>query len=487
MGDIVKARFGAALKGLVVATRAASVAVVAVAAPSAIAWAQEVDTPEGSPEQAPAAASAGEAGKDSETLTGDWGGLRTDLSDAGLKLSGFYTGEALGNPRGGIRQRGVAEGLLEVDLDADLETLVGWKGAIMHASMFQIHGRGLSSNFVGNQLTVRDIEAAPSTRLWALWVQQSFANDAASLRVGQLPEQEEFVVSSLGAYFINGTFGWPIGMAANMPSGGGAYPLAMTAARLKVKLSDETSWMVAVFNGDPAPGSAVQEPDPTRRNRDGLNFSFREPPAYFTEFSHAVNQDKDSPGLPTTYKLGGWYHTGRFNDLRFDDTGRSLADPLSSGAPRQHQGNGGIYGIIDHMLWRRPGTEDVGIGIFTRQMIAPPDRSAMPYYGEVGLTWKGMLEGRDDDVAGIAVAYGATSDRLSGRDRDANAFGTPTAVRDHETAVELLYRAQLTPWWTVIPDVQYIIHPGGGVGLPDDAAQRIPDALVVGLRTVFKL
>jgi len=413
VGDIVKARFGAALKGLVVATRAASVAVVAVAAPSAIAWAQEVDTPEGSPEQAPAAASAGEAGKDSETLTGDWGGLRTDLSDAGLKLSGFYTGEALGNPRGGIRQRGVAEGLLEVDLDADLETLVGWKGAIMHASMFQIHGRGLSSNFVGNQLTVRDIEAAPSTRLWALWVQQSFANDAASLRVGQLPEQEEFVVSSLGAYFINGTFGWPIGMAANMPSGGGAYP--------------------------------------------------------------------------TTYKLGGWYHTGRFNDLRFDDTGRSLADPLSSGAPRQHQGNGGIYGIIDHMLWRRPGTEDVGIGIFTRQMIAPPDRSAMPYYGEVGLTWKGMLEGRDDDVAGIAVAYGATSDRLSGRDRDANAFGTPTAVRDHETAVELLYRAQLTPWWTVIPDVQYIIHPGGGVGLPDDAAQRIPDALVVGLRTVFKL
>ena len=40
------------------------------------------------------ASSPGFLGRD--TLTGDWGGLRTRLDAAGLKLSGTYTGEVLG-------------------------------------------------------------------------------------------------------------------------------------------------------------------------------------------------------------------------------------------------------------------------------------------------------------------------------------------------------------------------------------------------------
>ncbi len=446
------------------------------------------DIPVGLP---PATGSAAEAappglwGRD--TLTGDWGGWRSQLAEKGLKLSGVYTGEVLGDPSGGVKQRATAEGLLEVDVDGDLDALAGWKGATMHASLFQIHGRGLSSNFVGNQFTVRDIEAAPSTRLWSLWLQQSFAGDTMSLRVGQMPEQEEFVISTLGAYFMNGTFGWPIGLAANMPSGGGAYPLAMTGMRYKVDFDPQTSWMLAYFDGDPAPGPATAQPDPVRRNLYGLNFSFRDPPAVFTELAHSINQDKDSAGLPTTFKLGGWFHAGGFGDLHTDNAGLSLGNPASTGTPRQHRDDYGLYGIVDHMLWRRPGTDDVGIGIFTRQMVAPPDRNTLPYYGELGLTWKGMLPERDDDVAGLAVAYGAVSPDLAGRDRDANTFGTATAVRDYEMAIETLYRAQVVPWGTLIPNVQYVVHPGYGTGLPDQPGKRIPDAVVVGLRMVLKL
>lgn len=422
-----------------------------------------------------------------DTLTGTWGGVRSDLEQQGLKLSGVYTGEVMGDPVGGIEQRATAEGLLEVDVDGDLNALAGWKGATMHASFFQIHGRSMSSNFVGNQFTVRDIEAAPATRLWALWLQQSFANDAVSIRLGQIPEQEEFVVSSLGAYFINGTFGWPIGLGANMPDGGGAYPLAMTGARLKVNISDQTSWMLAYFDGDPAPGPATTQPDPQRRNVNGFNFSLRDPPAIFTELAHSIDQDKDSGGLPTTFKLGAWFHAGGFADLHTDNTGLSLANPASTGVPRQYRDDYGLYGIVDHMLWRRPGTDDVGIGVFTRQMIAPPDRNTLPYYGEAGLTWKGMLDGRDNDVAGLAVAFGAVSPDLAARDRDANAFGTPTAVRDYKSAVELIYRAQVLPWATLVPDVQYIAHPGYGTGLPGQPGTRIPDAVVIGLRMVLTL
>jgi porin len=43
-----------------------------------------------------------------------------------------------------------------------------------------------------------------------------------------------------------------------------------------------------------------------------------------------------------------------------------------------------------------------------------------------------------------------------------------------ETAVELTYRRELTPWLTLQPDVQLIVNPGAGGSLRD--------ALVLGLR-----
>jgi len=34
-------------------------------------------------------------------------------------------------------------------------------------------------------------------------------------------------------------------------------------------------------------------------------------------------------------------------------------------------------------------------------------------------------------------------------------------VADYEGVIEASYRAQLTAWWTLQPDIQYVIHPGG--------------------------
>jgi len=144
--------------------------------------------------------------------------------------------------------------------------------------------------------------------------------------------------------------------------------------------------------------------------------------------------------------------------------------------------------VIDQMVWKDPGAPDGGISVFSRVSVSPEDRSAMPYYGEVGLTWKGMVKTRDDDVAGLAVAYGKMSPALSARDRDALSLASnATAVRDYEMVIETLYRAQMTPWLTMVPNVQYIAHPGGGVGMANAPETRIPDATVLGLRAVLKL
>jgi porin len=40
---------------------------------------------------------------------------------------------------------------------------------------------------------------------------------------------------------------------------------------------------------------------------------------------------------------------------------------------------------------------------------------------------------------------------------------------------------------TLVPDIQYAVHPGGTATLPESSAKTIPDTTVRGLRTVFKL
>jgi porin len=65
-------------------------------------------------------------------------------------------------------------------------------------------------------------------------------------------------------------------------------------------------------------------------------------------------------------------------------------------------------------------------------------------------------------------------------DKDASAV-----LRDYEMVFELDYSARIAPWWTIQPDIQFIMHPDGGQN-PNDPMQRIGSALVTGLRSTVK-
>src|SRR4051794_34386114 len=65
---------------------------------------------------------------------GDWGGARSAMEDHGVAFGIHYTHEWLTLVRGGIRPGGEYNGLLELDLDLDLEKAFGWSGATIHAS-----------------------------------------------------------------------------------------------------------------------------------------------------------------------------------------------------------------------------------------------------------------------------------------------------------------------------------------------------------------
>ena len=77
---------------------------------------------------------------------------------------------------------------------------------------------------------------------------------------------------------------------------------------------------------------------------------------------------------------------------------------------------------------------------------------------------KGLLPSRPADTLTFGVAYAKISRDAAALDQDTLAFnGPPYPIRNYELAFELNYALQLAPWWTVQPDLQYIVHPGGNV------------------------
>ena len=94
------------------------------------------------------------------------------------------------------------------------------------------------------------------------------------------------------------------------------------------------------------------------------------------------------------------------------------------------------------------------------------------------------MPGRPDDTIGIATAYARLGENARELDADIATYTNALyPIRGGETMIELMYQAQLTKWWTLQPDLQYIIRPGGGVLNPDGSLR--PNAWVVGLRTLL--
>ena len=115
--------------------------------------------------------------------------LRHRLCEAGSRSSVTETSEVLGNLTGGLRQGARYEGVTDLNLKINLRPGFHVRGEIF-ARAYQIHGRGLSGDNIGNLNLASSIEAARTTRLNELWYEQHFDN--WRLRIGQQTIGTEF-------------------------------------------------------------------------------------------------------------------------------------------------------------------------------------------------------------------------------------------------------------------------------------------------------
>lgn len=389
-------------------------------------------------------------------LTGDWGGLRTKLNDVGIVPTMTYAADVQGNPVGGKKKGFAYFHNIGLDLLIHTEKLVGWKGGRIHISASQRSGRSLTKRDIGNTFDVAQLCCGRTYKLVDLSLQQSLFEDKLNIRLGRIAGGDEFLSSPLYWLFVqNGIDGNPVGIFFNV--GFSAYPNATWGVRVKSRPTKQSYIMAGVYNANP---------DRIKNKHHGADFSFDGPYLVIAETGYHPNSLLQSTGLPGSYKIGGYYQSGDFNNF---------TDPNST-----KNGNYGFYILLDQMIYREKGSERYthqGLHPFVSLLFAPDSEiNTFPFFMNGGLVYKGLIPGRNNDYAGFAVVYGKYSNKIAPTKTQPTEFTPPqiTGTEDFEMVLEWMYKIQLTKWLNVQPDVQYVIKPGG--------TGNIPNALVIGFQ-----
>jgi porin len=351
--------------------------------------------------------------------------------------------------------------------------------------MFQIHGGGLSRGSLQNYFVVSGIEALPSTRLYEAYFEKQWGNKKVSLKVGQLAADSEFFNTKYTDVLTNASMGWPAITSLDLPSGGPSPPLATMGARLLVNVTEQLSVLGGIFDGDqagPGPG------DPQERNRSGVNFRVNDPPLLLGQIQYGWNNTKAIRTRPARSSLAA----GAILGLSLISFWRPMAShslhPLAAAnlCSCPVMSAAGCYSSRSSIVCRK------AMIAASASLRASPVRSPtaissiatpMPASSSSASTT------RPDDKFGIAAGYAHVSKRAQRpecglshirRSRLADAeFRRPT---------DSLYQYQIRDGWTLQPNIQYIIHPGGGATSPSSAmpGKALHNATVLGLRTTLK-
>jgi porin len=369
-----------------------------------------------------------------DKATGDWGGLRQRLWQAGFTINASLLLEGFKNFRGGLRTSTlVGASTFDLSLAVDTEKLLHLPGGKFYVDLEDHGGRDPSRMLVGDLQIFDKQNYKAYLQFFELWYQQQLFDGKLRFKIGKVDANTEFSVIDNGLPFLNSStqvsptaFVFPT-TPAPMPS-------------INVFFTPVTSFYAAFgvyyANRSEGFGNLVGRPQDLQFSQFGA-FLIGETGLCW----------RQAPILQSdgNLKFGVWGHTGVFP--RFDGT--------------QQRGTHGFYAILDQTLWQPPGESPHGRGLRsflvygrTQPTINPIDQQ----FGG-GLTWTGLLPARPHDILGFSPLYAQLSPQA----------GLP---QPYELALETFYRLRLTRWSVIMADLQYIVHTGG----------QYPNALVGTLR-----
>jgi Carbohydrate-selective porin, OprB family len=115
---------------------------------------------------------------------------------------------------------------------------------------------------------------------------------------------------------------------------------------------------------------------------------------------------------------------------------------------------------------------DRGLYSFSSANFSNPDNTAMPFYFQTGLVWKGLFDARPADQIGAVVGCGFYSQNFNNYQGGQNTYtqGAYAALPAYTSTevIEGFYNIQFTKWLSFKPYAQCLVNPAGNGTLGTD-------------------
>ncbi|TCM32483.1 glucose/galactose transporter [Novosphingobium sp. ST904] len=399
-----------------------------------------------------------------QTLSGEWGGLRTRMRDEGVDLSASYVSETAWNASGGERERVRETGQFALGVTLDFEKLVGLAGGTFKATITYRRGKDLGAAAgLGVLQQVQEVYGRGQTwRLTQFWYQQSFLDGHADIKLGRLTQGEDFAAFSCQLQNLSFCGSPPGNLAGDYWYN---WPISQWGARLRVR-SDRFYAMAGAY-----------EVNPRNLEKDFSIGHFHGATGMLVPIEVGYTPRRGRSGLPGAYRVGGWYNTADADDVarRIDPDQR----PVTGLDPLRRDGRYGVYAQFQQQLTgaarERASGPQTTTGLVAFLNVTQADRRTTVTDNQVaaGLFYTGLIPGRPHDDIAFAVARA----NVNGRAVIGLVPGEPKP--DAEYAAELSYTLRRFAGVTLRPNLQYVMVPGGY-----DAAN---DVVVVGLKASLAL
>ncbi|MHC1704955.1 MAG: carbohydrate porin [Tenuifilaceae bacterium] len=347
---------------------------------------------------------------------------KSKLSEA-VEFGTTVTGDFISNMKGGIKKGETYIGMESLTFEFNTEKAGLWKNGTFFLHGLNAHGTGPSSLLTGDHQVLSNIEAGDYTGLYEFWYSHQI--NKFSILLGQHDLNSEFVGTEYGGTFVNSSFGIAPSISLNVPVS--IYPVAAPSILLKYESGNKFDFKLGIYDGDPGNFET---------NRFNLKWSISPGQGFFGIGEVQYNLIKNE-NLTGTYKLGSYYHTGKFNS--YEDTLKTK------------NGNYGIYFIADQALFSRSLSSARGLCFFLQSSIAPSKYNMVEYYIGGGLRYHGILPYRYYDELGLAFAHISMSKYYTNLDEN---------FLNYETSIEFTYKFQFDKRYSIQPSMQYIINPG---------------------------
>jgi porin len=394
--------------------------------------------------------------------------LHNVAAPVGVEFFVDYFGVFQGNPVGGQGQAFAYSQYLPFGLV--WKEPFGWRGGSLRVSAVSGAGRNLSKS-IGNAFTVSQAWDGNTLFLYQAYLVQKAFDDRLELGVGRVAAEQFFAtLPAFNLLLTGGLNSVPIALELNSPFTGSASASWFAGARWLP--TGETSLTAGVFQARADLGQTGPY--------HGLDFGISGDDGAFgvveiawtpnsTE-SSAVQEDRrftrggnelkgDGSGLPGVYKLGAYVS----NQPLVSYPGGWGASPF------------GFYAIGQQMLWEQsPGQSlSAQFSVFGGVVWSPPPGvTEMPISGFAGAVWRGPWSVRPTDHLYGTWQIGSFSEPYA-RSQGQSASGA------FESVLNIGYVFQITKEFSVQPDIQYIIQPGG--------FGESGNALVLGLQVSIEL